>query len=145
MSVSDPDKGGDIGDHSDDYVRGLEAERHALKVAIAILRGEGMKHALTVAEEHARFQREGQPGEIVGEYLLRTAARREAEFQARCAAAYAKDNARLRALVKAAEWRPNGRGGEACPHCGVWSYDVQRTKPVHAADCPAFTADGVVK
>lgn len=35
MSVSDPDKGGDTGDYSDDYVRGLEADNARLRAALA--------------------------------------------------------------------------------------------------------------
>lgn len=49
------------------------------------------------------------------------------------------DNARLRALVKAAEFGPNHR----CSWCGAERY-VKGSDP-HAPDCPAFTADGVVK
>lgn len=60
------------------------------------------------------------------------------------------DNARLRALVKAAEWEgchcrmdvePNG-----CPWCNGDTYGSRDLpKRTHADDCPAFTADGVVR
>ena len=52
-----------------------------------------------------QFYREGRPGEVFGEYLMRTADRREAEFQARRCADYAKDNARLRALIESTQDR----------------------------------------
>lgn len=55
------------------------------------------------------------------------------------------DNARLRALVKAAE--RNG-SGQRCPWCNVWEdekhYMVPGGNPDYP-DCPAFTPDGVVR
>lgn len=60
------------------------------------------------------------------------------------------DNARLRALVKSAEWggchcrmdvEPSG-----CPWCIGDTYGlVDLPKNTHAPDCPAFTAEGVVR
>ena len=89
---------------------------------------------MSIEDEQARFQAEGRPGEIFGEYLMRTADRREAEFQARRCADYAKDNARLRALIQKAEWAQTGSheygDWRACPWCD--------SEGDHTADCPAF-------
>ena len=50
------------------------------------------------------------------------------------------DNARLRALVKEAEWSD----GCICHHCGTNTYRDEQPG-IHDADCPAFTPEGEVK
>ncbi len=53
----------------------------------------------------------------------------------------AKDNARLRALVKKAEGAlGNYASAPFCPWCGSTKGDER-----HDEDCPAFTPDGAVK
>lgn len=63
------------------------------------------------------------------------------------------DNARLRALIKQAEWKAewSEEGGE-CPWCEALQRQLRygNGRPVektgkHAADCPAFTPEGEVK
>ena len=92
---------------------------------------------MSVEDEQARFQAEGRPGEIFGEYLMRTADRREAEFQARRCVDYAKDNARLRALIESTQDR-NGHmrshGFDFCPWCG----ETEGIDSDHSPECPAF-------
>lgn len=51
-------------------------------------------------DEQARFQAEGRPGEIFGEYLMRTAERREREFLERRCASYARGLAEMSALLE---------------------------------------------
>ena len=98
----------------------------------------------TPPNETERFQREGHEGEIFAEFLLRTADRREAEFQARVLAGCRRDNARLRALIQDTHDR-NGymrsHGFNFCPWCGV-TFGVDAD---HAEDCLAFTFDGSVR
>ncbi len=55
------------------------------------------------------------------------------------------DNARMRALVKDAEWSgATGREGDpACPWCSAEPKPIE--DGLHAADCPAFTPSGEVK
>lgn len=54
--------------------------------------------------------------------------------------------ARLRALIKAAEWADDYRDLSACPWCQA-SRETGGVKPnsTHAADCPAFTPEGEVR
>ena len=56
--------------------------------------------------------------------------------------------ARLRALIKAAEWEgQQGRDADdACPWCGI-RRETGGTEPnsTHANDCPAFTPEGEVR
>ncbi len=47
------------------------------------------------------------------------------------------DNARLRALVRQAEWWTGD--AECCGWCGAYYHSI------HADDCPAFTPDGTVR
>lgn len=58
-----------------------------------------------------------------------------------------QDNARLRALIKEAEW--NGIGGERGMECNVcpWCDEDAFTKHRHddTYQCPAFTPEGEVK
>ena len=70
-----------------------EIEDHAK--ALAEANGYG------TADEMARFQAEGRPGEIFGEYLMRTARRREMEFLQRRCAAYARGLAEMSELLEA--------------------------------------------
>ena len=61
--------------------------------------------------------------------------------------AQAADNARLRALIKEAEWRGGDVDGDiSCPWCGE-SRDNYAGHPggKHTNDCPAFTPEGQVK
>jgi hypothetical protein len=104
---------------------------------------------MSVEDEQARFQREGRPGEIFGEYLMRTADRREIEFQTRRCADYAKDNARLRALIAEAEWVAGDcdwdgyHAAACCPWCEGLKFD--QPTPRHKPDCRAFAATGRVR
>lgn len=52
------------------------------------------------------------------------------------------ENARLRALIKDAEWQGDVQEEMACPWCHAERDDDQRK---HAADCPAFTVEGLVR
>jgi hypothetical protein len=87
---------------------------------------------VSIEDEQANFQREGREGEIFGEYLMRTAARREIEFLTAQLAGERKDNARLRGLVKQAEWE-GGADDRECPWCGF-----TKAAGRHGAECPAF-------
>ena len=87
---------------------------------------------MSIEDEQANFQREGKPGEIFGEYLMRTAARREIEFLSAQLADARKDNARLRELIKAAEMLGVA---DACPWCRGHTWDPAGK---HEDDCPAF-------
>lgn len=51
-------------------------------------------------DELKRFHAEGRPGEIFGEYLMRTAQRREMEFLQRRCSAYARELAEMSALLE---------------------------------------------
>lgn len=83
---------------------------------------------MSIEDEQRRFQEEGLEGEVFGEYLMRTAARREIEFLTAQLAGERKDNARLRALVKSAE---HSGSANRCPWCNAWE-DAPHD------DCPAF-------
>ena len=61
--------------------------------------------------------------------------------------ATADDNTRLRALIKSVEWdgindvnAPDDPGA-GCPWCSAAQYPTGK----HAADCPAFTVEGLVR
>lgn len=101
---------------------------------------------MSIDEEMERFQREGQPGEIFGEYLMRTADRREAEYQQRRAAAYAADNARLRALVNEAEWAGISKinhDATGCPWCTAEGMGASDNLAGKSADLVGVTLESV--
>lgn len=57
-----------------------------------------------------------------------------------------EDNARLRALIKDAEWGDGTQGGRWCPWCQSKEERGHYAKtPDCATDCPAFTPEGTVK
>ena len=56
------------------------------------------------------------------------------------------DNARLRALIKGAEWGDGTQGGRWCPWCQSKEERGHYAKTQDCAtDCPAFTPEGAVK
>ena len=58
------------------------------------------------------------------------------------------DNARLRALIKQAEYGDHTHYEDSCPWCGCVAIGHRWTKldePPHSDDCPAFTPTGEVK
>lgn len=100
---------------------------------------------MSIEDEQKRFQEEGHEGEIFGEYLMRTAARRELEFITAQLAGERKDNARLRALIGAVEREGRSESSARfdedafCPWCHYLRGDKNGDfKKMHADDCPAF-------